>query len=68
LPEENFCAAARYGRMIGFIWSGASIRYSTSFFIVMPREGRAPSSHDAIGYRCAIRLQPSVYWIIRIRG
>src|SRR5580704_13600660 len=68
LPEENFCAAARYGRMIGFIWSGASIDDLASFIPVMLREGGAPSSHSGIGYRCAIRLQPSVYWIIRNRG
>jgi hypothetical protein len=68
LPEEKFCAAARYGRITGFVWSGASIDYLAFFIPVMPREGGAPSSHGAIGYGCAIPLQPSVYWIIRIRG
>src|ERR1700689_5930651 len=45
LPEAKCCAAAKYGRMIGFVWSGANIRYSAFFFPVMPRENGAPSSH-----------------------
>ena len=31
LPEARFCAAARYGRITGFVWSGASI---TIYFLL----------------------------------
>jgi hypothetical protein len=68
LPEVKICAAAKYGLIAGFVWSGASIDDFASFFTVMPREGGAPSSRGAAGFRCAIYPLPGVYWIIRLRG